>query len=159
MCWIDDDETRFLCRLGSRRKRTATCSNGRLLELVSDPLQSRRAQVRLGHGQPVELHAEHQDQQQADEEPGQSEVDGGRCVGDLVEDRIGPRAASTRTGKATTMTSVSTLMRLAREKPQSRVAWRALSASSGSKPDHRASAWCTALRLPPAGRTGCRPTR
>ena len=64
----------------------------RLPELLPLPAPAGRGDVgAIDEGQPVELDAEQQDQQQAGEERRQREADEGQRAGDLVEPRIGPR--------------------------------------------------------------------
>ena len=111
----------------------------RLLDMLPVPAPAGGVDVgAVDEGQPVELDAEHQDQQQAGEEGRQREADEGQRVGDLVEDRIGPRRRPARRpaarpamaricdGPITNSVvgrrcriSLSTSMRLANEKPQS----------------------------------------
>ena len=63
----------------------------RLLEAFPIPLPTGGGDIgAIDKGQPTEIDAEDQDQQQSREEGRQRKTDKGHRVGDLVEDRIGP---------------------------------------------------------------------
>ena len=63
----------------------------RLADVLPQPAQSRRIDISPVHERkPVEIDAEHQDEEQAREEGRQRETDERQCVGDLVEERVGP---------------------------------------------------------------------